>query len=151
MQSARKILFAWLLPAASGALYALALPPFDFSELGWVALIPLLFAVEDCPPGEAFRRGYIAGLVFFGMTTWWIIHVSLPGMVALVAFLALYLGAAAAWLAKTRSPSDAVWRNLLAALVGVAGWVMLEWMRGHLVLGGFGWSGLGVTQHRTVP
>src|SRR2546428_5381918 len=96
MPTARNILVSWLLPASSVALYALALPPFDLSELGWVALIPLLFAVEDCRPGEAFRRGYVAGLVFFGMTTWWIIHVSLPGMIALVAFLALYLGAAAA-------------------------------------------------------
>src|SRR5438128_12342147 len=116
MQSARKILFAWLLPAASGALYALALPPFDFSELGWVALIPLLFAIEDCRPGEAFRRGYVAGLVFFGMTMWWLVHVSMAAPVALTAFLALYFGASAMWFA--RSSSDVLWRNLLAALVG---------------------------------
>ncbi len=151
MQAARKILFAWLLPATTGALCALALPPFDYNEFGWVALIPLLFAVEDCRPSEAFRRGYVAGLVFFGMTTWWIIHVSLPGMVGLVAFLALYFGAAAAWLSMIRSGSDAVWRNLIAAVAGTAGWVTLEWMRGHFVFGGFGWNGLGVTQHRNVP
>jgi apolipoprotein N-acyltransferase len=146
----RKILLAWLLPATSGALYALALPPFDISEFGWVALIPLLFAVEGCRPGEAFRRGYVAGLVFFGMTMWWLVHVSIAAPVALTAFLALYFGVSAAWFARLDS-DDSVWRNLLGAIVGVAGWVTVEWVRGHLVLGGFGWNGLAVTQHRNVP
>jgi apolipoprotein N-acyltransferase len=147
-----KILFAWLLPAASGALYAFALPPFDVNELGWVALVPLLFAVQDCRPGEAFRRGYVAGLVFFGMTTWWLVHVSPVAPFALTAFLALYTGAAAAWFASCAGgAADSFSRNLLAAIVGTAGWVTLEWMRGHLVLGGFGWNGLAVTQHRNVP
>ena len=148
----KRLLLAWLLPVCSGLLYALALPPFDVTELGWVALIPLLFAIEDCRPGEAFRRGYVAGLVFFGMTMWWLVHVSMPAPVALTAFLALYFGAAAAWFARfTYAGTDSFGRNLLVAVVGTAGWVTLEWIRGHLVLGGFGWNGLGVTQHRNVP
>lgn len=147
----KPILHRWLLPALTGVLYTLALPPFNYGELGWVALIPLLFAVEDCRLGEACRRGFVAGLVFYGATVWWVIHVSLPGMIGLVAFLALYFGAAAAWFAFLRSPSDALWRNLLAGITGAAGWVTLEWMRGHFVLGGFGWNMLGVTQHRLAP
>jgi apolipoprotein N-acyltransferase len=137
------------LPAASGALYAFALPPFDVNELGWVALIPLLFAVEGCRPGEAFRRGYVAGLVFFGMTTWWLVHVSWFAPVALTAFLALYFGAAVVWFVQPAS--DVFWRNLLAGIVGTASWVTLEWIRGHAPLGGYGWNMLGVTQHRNVP
>ncbi|MEI6085129.1 MAG: apolipoprotein N-acyltransferase [Verrucomicrobiota bacterium] len=159
---------SWLLPILSGFLLAIALPPFDQGQCGWVALIPLFFAMEGCSRGEAFRRGYIAGLVFYGLTTWWLIHVSLPGMIALVAFLALYFGAATAWLeivaasllaAKGGAASrlaatnreDVVWRNLLIAFIGAAGWVTLEWVRGHYPLGGFGWNGLGVTQHSSVP
>ena len=93
MKLGRSLLFGWVLPIATGVLYALALPPFDQSELGWVALIPLLFAIEDCPRGEAFRRGYIAGLVFFGMTIWWLFYVTLAGMVAMVSFLGvLFIG-----------------------------------------------------------
>ena len=34
-------------------------------------------------------------ILFFGMTTWWVVHVSVPGAIALIAFLALYFGAAA--------------------------------------------------------
>ena len=171
MKSALQILNRWVLPSVTGVFYALALPPHNHSEAGWFALVPLLFALEGCRPGEAFRRGFLAGLVFFGMTTWWIIHVSLPGMVALVAFLALYLGVAGVFLAaitgnsvRHRSPDravagdprttgneDSVWRNVFAAVVGAAGWVTLEWLRGHFPLGGFGWNGLGVTQYRFTP
>jgi apolipoprotein N-acyltransferase len=147
----KRVLYGWLLPITTGLLYALALPPFDFSQLGWIALIPLLFAVEECRPGEAFRRGYIAGLAFFGMTTWWLVHVSIAAPVALTAFLALYFGAAGAWFGLTRPRNEGVLANLASAVVGAAGWVTLEWMRGHLVLGGFGWNGLGVTQHGNAP
>src|SRR5271169_4484233 len=92
--AAKLLVSRWLLPIATGALLALALPPFNIGELGWVSLVPLLFALEDCRLEEAFRRGYIAGLVFFGMTVWWIVHVSVPAMVGLIAFLSLYFGAA---------------------------------------------------------
>src|SRR5580658_9176552 len=85
----------WLLPVAAGISAALAFPPFNISQMGWVCLVPLLFAVENCGWGEAFRRGYIAGLVFFGMTVWWIVNVTMPGTVGLIAYLALYFGLAA--------------------------------------------------------
>jgi apolipoprotein N-acyltransferase len=131
---------------------ALALPPFDIGELGWIALVPLLFAVEGCRAGDAFRRGYVAGLVFFGMTTWWVVHVTLPGMVAFVALLALYFGIGAMWFARVMRPAtDSALENLARAVIGAAGWVTLEWVRGHLLFGGFGWNGLGVTQHRVLP
>ena len=151
MNRALQLLHRWVLPAVTGVLYALALPPYNHSEAGWVALVPLLFAVEGCRPGEAFRRGFLAGLVFFGMTVWWIIHVSLPGMVALIAFLALYLGVAGLFLTKLSNENDSVWRNIFAAVSGAAGWVTLEWLRGHFPLGGFGWNGLGVTQFAATP
>src|ERR1043166_2186840 len=148
---ARQLLLRWLLPVATGATLTLAYPPFKSGQLAWVALVPLLFALENCRPGEAFRRGYIAGLAFFGATVWWIIHVTLPGMVMLVAFLALYFGAAAAFFAAVNTGTDAVRRNLVIAVVSSAGWVTLEWMRGKFLFGGFGWNGLGVTQHEAVP
>lgn len=145
-------LFRWLLPILAGFLLATALPPFDQGQVGWVALIPLFFALEACTRGEAFRRGYITGLVFFGATTWWIIHVSLPGMVALVAFLALYFGVAGLFLNLLgKNENDSITHNLFVAFVGAAGWTTLEWIRGHIPFGGFGWNGLGVTQHTATP
>ena len=153
MKFALQLLRCWVLPALTGVFYAFALPPYNQGELAWIALIPLLFAIESSRPAEAFRRGYVAGLVFFSLTTWWIIHVSLPGMVALIAFLALYFGLAGLliqWVAG-RNNSDSVGRNFLAAVVSAAVWVTLEWVRGAFPLGGFGWNGLGVTQHALTP
>ncbi|HVM61891.1 MAG TPA: apolipoprotein N-acyltransferase [Verrucomicrobiae bacterium] len=153
----------WLLPIIAGVATAWAFPPFHMAQLAWLSLVPLLFTVENCPPGEAFRRGYIAGLTFFGLTTWWVVHVSVPGAVALVAFLALYFGAAAACFAfvSTRligmgamsggGGPDSVDRNVFGAVVGSASWTVLEWVRGWLLLGGFPWNFLGVSQWQSGP
>src|SRR5208283_635455 len=132
-------------------------------QMAWLSLVPLLFAIENCPRGEAFRRGYIAGLVFFGMTTWWIVHVSVPGAIAVIAFLALYFGAAAAIFAmvgvriagtntaSTGGIDDSVVRNVCAAVVGTACWTTLEWVRGWFLLGGFPWNFLGASQWQAGP
>jgi apolipoprotein N-acyltransferase len=161
--AAKLLVGRWLLPIATGALLAFALPPFNIGELGWLSLVPLLFALEDCRLEEAFRRGYIAGLVFFGMTLWWVYHVTLPGTVGLVAFLALYFGVGALVIVMANSlmphsansenqfGAGAAIRNILVAAVVSAGWVTLEWLRGKLVFGGFPWNFIGVTQWQAGP
>lgn len=142
---------------------AFAFPPFNINQMAWVALVPLLFAVENCDWGEAFRRGYITGLTFFGMTVWWLVHVTVPGAIAVIAFLALYFGAAAivfsmagARMTKTDPASDDVSRdsfirNLGAAVIGTTSWVTLEWVRGCFLMGGFPWNFLGVSQWQAGP
>jgi len=153
----------WLLPVAAGVSAALAFPPFRASQMGWVCLVPLLFAVENCRWGEAFRRGYIAGLVFFGMTVWWIVNVTVPGTVGLIAYLALYFGAAGGLfavvcgkIARTGATvdgatKDLVLRNLIAAVVASACWVTVEWARGWILWGGFAWNFLGTSEWQTGP
>jgi apolipoprotein N-acyltransferase len=157
------LLVRWLLPIATGVLLALALPPFNIAELGWLSLVPLLFAVEDCRLEEAFRRGYIAGLVFFGMTIWWLCHVTIPGTVGAIAFLALYFGVGAVLIVMANSlmpdavnsenqfGTAAAIRNVIVAAVIAAGWVTLEWVRGKLLFGGFPWNFIGVTQWQAGP
>ncbi len=147
------LIVRFFLPALAGLLLVLAYPPFTSGQWAWVALVPLLAALENCPTGEAFRRGYLAGLVFFGGTVWWVGHVTLAGTVVLIAFLALYLGLAGAWFARLLklAPADSAARNLLVAILAAAGWVTIEWIRAQLLLGGFPWNQLGVSQHRAVP
>ena len=89
------------------------------------------------------------------MTTWWVVHVSVPGAVATIAFLALYFGAAAAVFAMVRTriggTDDSVVRNVSAAVVGSACWTTLEWVRGWFLMGGFPWNFLGVSQWQAGP
>ncbi len=154
------LLNRWLLPVATGLLLMVAYPPFNAGQVAWVALVPLLFAVQGATAGEAFRRGYLAGLVFFGATVWWIVCttvagtpvvLAVAGAAGLAAFLALYFGLAGIWFARLLPEMDSLWRNLLAIMAGSAGWVVLEWWRGWFLFGGFGWNMLGVSQHTALP
>jgi apolipoprotein N-acyltransferase len=151
----RRILNDWLLPVASGLLMMFSFPPWNSGQLAWGSLLPLLFAVQTATVTQAFRRGYVTGLCFFGGTIWWIGHVTIGGTAMLIAFLALYIGGAASWFAwlfdRSRfeggnAKTDSVPRNLLIALAGAAGWVVLEWMRGWFLMGGFSWNMIGVSQ-----
>lgn len=67
---ARRRLTAGLLPGAlSGVLLGLAHPPADLPWLIWVALVPLLWAVQRQPRGlQAFVPGLAAGFLLFLIT-----------------------------------------------------------------------------------
>ena len=67
-------------------------PPFDFSFLSWVCLLPLLFAVKDCSPKKAYIRGLVSGLVFFACLLYWLVNVTVPGTIALVCIMSCVYG-----------------------------------------------------------
>ena len=58
--------------------------------LAWVALVPLLCALDGQKPWPAFRRAYLCGFLFFFATIGWFVYVTYPGAFLLVAFLSLY-------------------------------------------------------------
>jgi len=146
----RKIL-PWLGAAFSGLLLTASFPPFHTDWLAWVCLVPLLKAIEDKPPAEAFRLGYVAGIVHFITLIYWIVFVlqrygGLPlpaGIIALCAvcfYLALYIGAFCAVSARfTNLP--------FCGLFIAAAWVALEYARAHLIIG-FPWCLVGYSQYR---
>lgn len=148
-------------PAAvvSGLLLTLALPSFDLWPLAFVALVPLLVALEGGRPGEAARIGFAAGLVHAATTIYWVtytmtVYGGLPWIVgaAVMLLLASYLAAytsvwaaGVAYLAGGRAPIPAG-----ALLVAVPLWIGLEWLRSWL-LSGFPWMLLGHSQHGQLP
>ena len=81
---------------ASGVGLALAMPGFPLGLLVFVGLVPLFFALDG---KHGFLPGYLAGIVFFGLDLRWggtllrFSPLALPGMIVLVAYLAVYLGA----------------------------------------------------------
>lgn len=135
---------------ASGLLLSAAFPKFDGFPLAWIALVPLLGVLPQASPAGAFRLGFLAGLVHFTTSLYWIVHVvqhygGLPLPVALsalgllCAYLALY-PAVFSWLARHWLDRPSGWAWGLAPA-----WVCLEWIRAHL-LTGFPWNLLGYSQ-----
>ncbi|HEX6261391.1 MAG TPA: apolipoprotein N-acyltransferase [Actinomycetota bacterium] len=133
------------LPAAalSGLLLWMGFAPVDLDAIGFVALVPILWAVR----GAGGRRGALLGLVFgltyFGILMSWLLPLTILG------WSVLALGSAG-WMALLFAAGAAVWRDdrpIVSALAFGAVWVSVEWMRGVLPFGGFTWGGLGVTQH----
>ncbi len=125
----------------SGILLTLAFPQADFWPLAWVAFVPLFFAAHNKSAGKAFLLGYITGIVFWAGTIYWLINVTLPGLVILVIYLAFFLAIFAAIfsiLARRQLP-------YIFMFVSSA-WVLLEYIRSHLFTG-FPWALLAYSQY----
>jgi apolipoprotein N-acyltransferase len=157
-----KHLWPWLLAALGGALMALGFPPFEQDGLVWFALTPLIAALWFSPRTSRFRPlrlfglGYLAGLVFFWTSLFWVTEVTRLGWFIFAFYLALYPAVWALFagiVCRPRDPvpgrplSDCEWlksfHNLRLAFRGAAAWAGLEWLRGTLFTG-FGWNSLGV-------
>lgn len=134
------------MPALSAILLILSFPNFNFEFLAWIAFVPLFFAIENKKPLQAFLAAYLAGVIFFFGTVYWLIHVTLPGMIVVVLYLALYFGifglACNYFLRGVK--------NYLLLAVIPASWVTLELIRSHFMTG-FGWNLLGYSQSFTLP
>lgn len=88
----------WSLTLASGALLAFSFPPFPTAPLAWIALIPLIRALDGRPAGHSIRIGYAFGLIYhLGLVFWIAFHTQIPGPLAVAgwvaasAILALYV------------------------------------------------------------
>lgn len=137
---AKKTVFKnpYLLAVLSGLLLRLSFPKPGLWILAWVAFLPLFFALEGQKPRKAFLLSYLSGAVFFLTTIFWLIHVTVPGMVVLSLYLAFFVavfGVAYAFY-KERM---AFWQG---AIFFAALWVFLEFCRSHFFTG-FPWALLG--------
>ncbi len=139
------------LAIASGILLILAFPKWSQAWLVWIALIPLLYAIDDAAEGEAFRLGFLTGLVFNVGLIYWIVHVvshygglplylSLALMVLFALYLALYQGLFALGLAFLRR------RGVPFFVSGAFLWTSLEYAKGRLFTG-FPWENMGYALH----
>jgi apolipoprotein N-acyltransferase len=137
----------WIAAAASGGLLGLAFPTPDLGWMAWIALVPLLVAIRSVSVPDAFRLGYVAGLIAFGIIMHWISLFGVPAWVALAAGMAAFLGAFAAgarWLAGRYGPdrSDTwLWAVPLT-------WMAVEVIRSTGPIA-FPWAQLGLTQYRS--
>jgi len=137
----------WLFPLA-GLLLSLAFPtellPGRFGDhppslLGWLAVLPLLWAMQALPPRQARWAAYLFGFGWYlGVITWVRLFGLLPWAL-LTAFLALT--PLLAVLVSAWMPGGKRWTPLTFALAFTG----LEWLRGQGMFG-FPWAELGSTQ-----
>ena len=135
------------LALAAGLAAALAHPPFGFLPglLGYAVLLWLLDAIDGPRPlRSAFLRGWLMGLSYFALSTWWIAEAFMVdaanqgwmapfAVAAMAAGMALFWGLAAV-LYRLVKPA-----GVRRVLVFAGAFAVLEWTRGH-ILTGFPWN-----------
>jgi apolipoprotein N-acyltransferase len=147
-----------VLALVAGLGAALAHPPFGLLPglLGYALLLHLLDEANEAKPlRSAFWRGWLAGLAYFGLGTWWIgeaflVDAANQGWMAPFAVAAMAAGLALFWglaglVYRLVRPASA-WRVLAFA----GAFAALEWARGH-VLTGFPWNLPGETWRAGSP
>ncbi|MEP6955811.1 MAG: apolipoprotein N-acyltransferase [Chthoniobacterales bacterium] len=96
---------------ATGLLYRACFAPFDQAWLCWIALTPLLAAVwfSGAQARRRWRRdlllGYVAGVTFFWGVFSWLHTVTVPGLVLVGFYMAIYF-ALWTWLCGLLRPSE---------------------------------------------
>lgn len=141
-----------LLAAAGGVLLVLAFPDFELWYLAWVALVPLLAAVdrEKASSRRAFTAGWTFGLVFFFGTCWWLTFapITYAGFPPLLAYFLLLIvcmivgvfpGIFAAIMARLLRQFGPT-----AMLAAPFVWVFTEFLRYWLT--GNNWNAIGYSQ-----
>ncbi|MCK4386138.1 MAG: apolipoprotein N-acyltransferase [candidate division Zixibacteria bacterium] len=130
----------WFLVIFSALLMSLAYPPLPFGFVIYFTLVPLIFALEDKGLFDAFKMGYLFGLVSNSLLLFWIGWATVPGTVAAIVLLCLYT----AFLSWFYALVQKKWGiNCLFFLPFL--WVAMEYVRSLTEIS-FPWLNLAYTQ-----
>jgi apolipoprotein N-acyltransferase len=158
-----------LLMLTSVVLVSAAFAPFGQFYLAWIGLVPWLFLIRGVrSPWAALWWGWFSGFVFFAANVWWLWKATIPGTIALTAYLPMGWAAAGLLLHLTGAlePSGFVLRRRATESPGREGapggpqaplriaaavllisttWTGAEWLR-LTVIKDFVWMPLGCSQ-----
>jgi apolipoprotein N-acyltransferase len=135
----------FLLCFLSGLLIALSFPDFNLEFFAWIGFVPVFFALKDKSKSRSFLLSYFCGIVFWSVTVYWLIHVTLLGTILLVLYLSVYFGLFGFLLSTINYRPSALGILLISSV-----WVLLEYCRSHF-LTGFPWALLGYSQYLNLP
>lgn len=130
-------------------------PKIDQSFLIWIALIPLLYAVEGKGVYRTFLLGWLCGFVFYIGIIYWIVVVTTTYgklnyplgifvMLLLVSYLSIYFGLALA-IAQFIEEKTAFKMPTILPFI----WITMEYLRSFL-FSGFPWENLGYSQYHLI-
>ena len=160
-----------LLALSSALLLTFAFPNFNQPWCAWFALVPWLLLLRSCSLRQAFWWSCHIGMLFFLCSIWWLVHVTLVGLVLLSGLMALYFGLFGAMAStilrqETRDRRQETgntghgtrfwflvsgrWSDVRCLVYIPAAWVALEYARSHL-FSGFGWNLLAYSQSSVLP
>ncbi len=128
----------------SALLLILSFPKFDIEIFSWIGFVPLFFAIRNKSKARAFLLSYLTGIIFWLGIAYWLIHVTLVGMILLVLYLALYFGVFGFLVSTYLLPTT----HYLLFIPSL--WVILEYIRLYLFTG-FPWALLGYAQYLNLP
>jgi len=138
----------------SGLLLVLIFPKFNLELLGWVALIPLLYAIQEEGLKNVFWLGWLTGVTWFLGSLYWVTvtmvrygGLNFPLSVGVLLILAMYLALYVGFFALTSRYLQMKAKLPLAVSAPVV-WVALEYIRSFFFIG-FPWNSLGYSQFLT--
>lgn len=120
-----------------------AFPPFHTGLVAVLALVPFFILLHSKTPKEAFRIGYVMGLLWMAGLVYWVGWATIPGLLGALVYLPLFYAFFAllqSWLIK-RWGSAALWAAPLL-------WTSLEYLESLGPLG-LPWNALAYTQTYT--
>ena len=140
-----------LLALISGSLLFLSFPKYGVGNVAWIALIPLLLAVQKGSVKSALTAGFFTGLVFNVGIIYWIalvvvnygylpLAIGLVAMLFLAAYLSIYVALFAGGISYLRGKG--INQIIAAPLL----WTCLEYIKSHLFTG-FPWENLAYSQY----
>lgn len=110
----------------------------------WCGLVPLFIALENKNLRQAWRGAFLCGVVFWILTVYWLVHVTLLGQVILILYLAVYFGLFGCAFYFSRFLSATACLLFLPS-----SWVLSEYLRSYLFTG-FPWALIGFSQYKNL-
>jgi apolipoprotein N-acyltransferase len=141
------------LAVASGLALGLAFPKFDLNLLAWVALVPLLYAIEAQRWRAVFGYSMLQGMVFYVLSLYWAViplHTFADApMWAAVGPMLLLAAVEALFSAATMVGATFATRRLRIPIVLTLPiiWTAIEWLRSFFPIG-FPWNFVGYAAYR---
>ena len=141
----------FIMLAISAALMGCAFENINLDIFVWIAFIPFLAVISKKTPKDAFKAGFVAGMIFYLITIYWLVYtishygkinvvLSFAIFLLLVLYLALFFASFAFLYRYLKTRVDTLF---LAPII----WVALEYLRTYL-LSGFPWVLLGYSVYK---